>query len=211
MYMFKEHKKRSIKEAIKEYLLGTIIISIVFLLIMISSINVIPSIEEEVHSAFSQLVNQYKRRADLVPQLVKVVRASTEFEQKTLERVINARSKALEASSRGDLQSNPEAMKKYQQAQNELRASISKFMIVVERYPDIKSTQNFLTLQSQIEGNENRISVARRDYILSIKNFNTAIRTFPGWLWNKLFFRHLPIEYYSEEASTSVIPELNFN
>lgn len=192
-------------------LLITLGIIIIIGVASVGSINNIPTLDENVKAQWSQLINQYKRRADLVPQLVETVKGSANFEKSTLENVIAARSKATAVNINADQLNNQESVNKFFEAQNGLGSALSKLMVVVERYPELKSTQNFLSLQSQLEGNENRISVARRDYIESVKTFNVTIRTFPGFLWNKIFFGKEPMANYTESEEVQKAPEIKFN
>lgn len=146
-------------------------------------INNIPTYEQSAKAAWSEVLNQYKRRTDLIPNLVESVKGFAEQERKVLTDVTEARAKATSIQVPADILTNPEAMKQFQDAQNNLGGALGRLLAVVERYPDIKSGQNFLALQSQIEGTENRIAIARRDYIQSVRQYNTEITTFPGRLW----------------------------
>ncbi len=151
-------------------------------------INNIPTYEQSAKAAWSEVLNQYKRRADLIPNLVESVKGFADQERKVLTDVIEARAKATSTEVPADILTNPEAMKKFQDAQNSLGGALRQLMLVVERYPDIKSGQNFLALQSQIEGTENRISVARGDYIQAVRQFNTEITTIPGRWWKAFMY-----------------------
>ena len=148
-------------------------------------INNIPTYDEQVKSAWAQVENQYQRRADLVPNLVETVKGFADQEQETPTAVTEARSKATSIQVDESILNNPEKLKQFQQVQGELSSALSRLMAVSERYPDLKSNQNFLALQSQLEGTENRISVARRDFIQAVERYNTEIRTFPGRLWHR--------------------------
>lgn len=151
-------------------------------------INNIPTYDEKVKSAWSQVENQYQRRADLVPNLVETVKGFATQEKETLTAVIEARSKATSIQVDESILNNPEKLQQFQQAQGELSSALSRLMAVSERYPDLKSNQNFLALQSQLEGTENRIAVARRDFIQSVERYNTEIRTFPGKIWHSILY-----------------------
>lgn len=151
-------------------------------------VNNIPTYEQSAKAAWSEVLNQYKRRSDLIPNLVESVKGFADQERKVLTDVTEARSRATSTQIPPDILTNPEAMKKFQEAQNTLGGALRQLMIVVERYPDIKSNQNFLALQSQIEGTENRIAIARRDYIQAVRQFNTEISTFPGRLWKVVLY-----------------------
>ncbi len=145
-------------------------------------INAVPRYDEEVKAAWSEVLNQYQRRADLVPNLVETVAGFARQEKETLTAVVEARSKATQMQLPPDILNNPEAFRQFQQSQAALGGALARLLVVVEKYPDLKSNQNFLSLQSQLEGTENRITVARRDYILSVQKYNTELRTFPGRL-----------------------------
>ncbi len=164
-------------------------------------INNIPTYDEQVKANWAQVQNQYQRRADLIPNLVETVKGYAKQEQETLTAVIEARAKATSIQVDASTLDNPEKLKRYQDAQGQLTGALSRLMVVSERYPDLKSNQNFLALQSQLEGTENRISVARRDFILSVEKYNTEIRTFPGRLWHSLMYSDLPLRP-SFEATT---------
>ncbi len=169
------------------------------LLLMLSSllagcgVNSIPTYDEQVKSAWSQVENQYQRRADLIPNLVETVKGFARQESETLTAVVEARSKATSIQISADDLNDSAKMRQFEQAQAQLTGALSRLMAVSERYPDLKSNQNFLTLQSQLEGTENRIAVARRDYIASIQQYNTEIRTFPGRIWHSLLYSEMPI------------------
>ena len=156
-------------------------------------INNIPTYDEQVKSAWAQVENQYQRRADLVPNLVETVKGFADQEQETLTAVTEARSKATSIQVDESILNNPEKLKQFQQVQGELSSALSRLMAVSERYPDLKSNQNFLALQSQLEGTENRISVARRDFIQAVERYNTEIRTFPGRLWHSMLYSDLEL------------------
>jgi LemA protein len=153
-------------------------------------INNIPTYEQSAKAAWSEVLNQYKRRADLIPNLVETVKGFAEQERTVLTDVVEARAKAtqVQANIPPDILTNPEAMQKFQEAQSQLGGALGRLLAVVERYPDIKSGQNFLALQSQIEGTENRIAIARRDYINSVRVYNTELTTFPGRLWRAFLY-----------------------
>ena len=151
-------------------------------------INNIPTYEQGAKAAWSEVLNQYKRRADLIPNLVESVKGFAEQERKVLTDVVEARAKATQVKLPEDILTNPDAMKQFQDAQNTLGGALRQLLAVVERYPDIKSGQNFLALQQQIEGTENRIAIARRDYINAVRIYNTEINTIPGRLWKSVMY-----------------------
>ena len=153
-------------------------------------INTIPTYEQKAKAAWSEVLNQYKRRADLIPNLVETVKGFADQERTVLTDVTNARAKAtqIQAQLPPDILTNPEAMQKFSDAQSQLGGALGRLLAVVERYPDIKSGQNFLALQSQIEGTENRIAIARRDYIEAVRVYNTELTTFPGRIWRAVMY-----------------------
>jgi LemA protein len=170
--------------------LAAIVVSLVTLMLAGCGINTIPTYEQNAKAAWSEVLNQYKRRADLIPNLVETVKGFPDQERTVLTDVVEARAKATQAQINvpPDILTNPEAMKNFQDAQNQLGGALGRLLAVVERYPDIKSGQNFLTLQSQIEGTENRIAIARRDYIQAVRIYNTEITTFPGRIWRTVMY-----------------------
>ena len=153
-------------------------------------INNIPSYEQTAKAKWSEVLSQYKRRADLIPNLVETVKGFADQEKSVLTSVTEARGKANQAQVNlpADVLTNPDAMRRFQEAQNTLGGALRQLMVVAERYPDIKSGQNFLALQSQLEGTENRIAIARRDYIEAVRVYNTELVTFPGRIWRSLMY-----------------------
>lgn len=175
-------------------------------------INNIPTYDEQVKSAWSQVENQYQRRADLVPNLVETVKSFAEQERETLTAVMEARAKATSIQIDADALDNPEKLQQFQQAQGELSSALSRLMAVSERYPELRSNQNFLALQSQLEGTENRIAVARRDFIQAVERYNTEIRTFPGRLWHSLLYGDMPLRENFEATAENAeeAPQVQF-
>ena len=175
-------------------------------------INNIPTMDEQVKATWSQVENQYQRRADLIPNLVETVKAFAAQEKDTLTGVVEARAKATSIQVDGNLLDNPQRLQQFEQAQGQLSGALSRLMVVAERYPDLKSNQNFLALQSQLEGTENRISVARRDYIAAVQQFNTEIRTFPGKLWHSFLYGDLTAKevYKATADNADEAPKVNF-
>lgn len=153
-------------------------------------INTIPSYEQDAKAKWSEVQNQYKRRSDLIPNLVESVRGFADQEKSVLTGVTEARAKAtqVQVSLPPDILTNPEAMKKFAEAQNQLTGALRQLLAVSERYPEIKSGQNFLALQNQIEGTENCIAIARRDYIEAVRRYNTELNTFPGRIWKSVLY-----------------------
>ena len=175
-------------------------------------INTIPTLDEQAKAAWSQVQNQYQRRADLIPNLVETVKGYAKHEQDTLTAVIEARAKATSIQVDASTLDNPEKLKQFQQAQDGLSSALSRLMVVSERYPDLKANQNFLALQSQLEGTENRIAVARRDFIAAVQAYNTEIRTFPGRLWHSVMYSDLPIRatFEATSADADKAPQVKF-
>lgn len=174
-------------------------------------INNIPTYDEAVTAAWSQVQNQYKRRADLVPNLVNTVKGYATHEEKVLTEVVEARSKVSQMQLPADVLNNPEAFRAFQQNQDALSSALSRLLVVVERYPDLKASQNFLSLQSQLEGTENRISVARRDYIAAVQHYNTELRTIPGRWWKALLYPDSVLkENFTTTPEVDQVPEVNF-
>lgn len=141
--------------------------------------NELQALDEDVKAAWSEVQNQYLRRAQLVPNLVEVVKGATRFEQETLTKVIEARSKATAVNLDAKSLSNPEAFRRFEEAQRELSSALARLLVVVERYPQLKATQNFRDLQAQLEGTENRVAVARKRYIEKVAEYNKGVRFFP--------------------------------
>jgi len=142
--------------------------------------NTIQTTDEQVNAAWSEVLNQYQRRADLVPNLVNVVKAEANFEQETLTKVVEARSKATSIQATPELINDPEAFNKFQQAQGELSGALSRLLLITENYPNLRANQGFRDLQAQLEGTENRITVARNRYIKSVQEYNVTVRSFPN-------------------------------
>jgi len=167
--------------------------------------------DEQVKSAWSEVLNQYQRRADLIPNLVNTVKGAVSAEQGILEGVVNARAKVGSIQATPELINNPEAFKQWQAAQGELSSALSKLMVVVERYPELHSISGFNDLQAQLEGTENRITVARNRYIQAVQSFNVTVRSIPGNLTAKLFgYKVKPNFTVQNEAEISRPPSVDF-
>ncbi len=181
------------------------------LLVASCGYNTIPTLEEQAKAKWSEVQNQYQRRNDLINNLVETVKGAANFEKGTLEAVVNARAKATSIQiTPGDL-SDPAKLKQFQDAQNQLSGALGRLIAVSENYPDLKANQNFLALQSQIEGTENRIAVARRDYIGAVQQFNTSLRTFPTVLWAKTFFAgSKAMAEFTADEGASKSPQVKF-
>ena len=173
--------------------------------------NNIPTFEEQAKAKWAEVLNQYQRRSDLVPNLVETVKGFAKQESSVLEAVTAARAKATSIQVNASTISDPEAFKKFQDAQAQLGGSLGRLLATSERYPDLKSSQNFLALQSQLEGTENRIAVARRDYIEAVRVYNTELRTFPGWIWRSMFYSsNKPMEVFTVDDSVKIVPQVKF-
>lgn len=173
--------------------------------------NNIPTYEEQAKARWAEVLNQYQRRSDLIPNLVEVVKGFARQESSVLEAVTAARAKATSVQVNAGTVADPEAFKKFQDAQAQLSGSLGRLLAVSERYPDLKSNQNFLALQSQLEGTENRIAVARRDYIEAVRVYNTELRTFPGRIWYSIFYSsNKPMEVFTVDDSVKTVPQVKF-
>jgi LemA protein len=173
--------------------------------------NDFQKLDEQTKSAWSEVLNQYQRRADLVPNLVATVKGEANFEQETLTKVIEARAKATSIQVTPETLNNPEAFAKFQQAQGELSSALSRLMVTVERYPDLKANQSFRELRVQLEGTENRITVARNRYIQAVQQYNVLARSFPTNLTAMVFkYEPKPVFSVQNEAQISVPPSVDF-
>ncbi len=179
--------------------------SVLILSILLSGCGMqsIPTALNEVEAAWSEVLNQYKRRSDLIPNLVNIVKGSASHEKDTLTAVVEARAKATNTQVNAG-QLTPETLKKFSQAQAGLGSALSRLMVVVERYPDLKANQNFRDLQVQLEGTENRITVARNRYIQSIKQFNNLVTVPPTSWYNSIFLNHEKKPQFSVENEEEV-------
>ncbi len=188
------------------------VLALLALMLTGCGINNIPTYDEQVKSAWSQVQNQYQRRADLVPNLVETVKGFATQERETLTAVIEARSRATSIQVDESILNDPKRLQQFQQAQGELSSALSRLMAVSERYPDLKSSQNFLALQSQLEGTENRIAVARRDFIQAVERYNTEIRTFPGRLWHSFLYSDMELRANFEATTPDAeeAPQVEF-
>lgn len=172
--------------------------------------NVMQANEEAVFAAWGDVEAAYQRRADLIPNLVEVVKGYAKHEAETLTAVTEARAKVGSLQVTREALNNPETFAKFQQVQGELSSALSRLMVVVERYPDLKANQNFLDLQNQLEGTENRINVARTRYNKAVQEFNTSIRTFPNSLTNKLLLHLERKEPFKADEGAKVAPKVKF-
>lgn len=174
-------------------------------------INAIPTKEEQAKAAWADVQSQYQRRADLIPNLVATVQGYAQQERAVLVEVTQARASATQVKVDASTISNPAAFAKYQAAQSQLSGVLGRLMVISERYPDLKSNENFLALQSQLEGTENRIAVARRDYNEAVRVYNTEIKTFPGVIWASTVYRSAkPLESFAASANAQSAPTVSF-
>ena len=182
------------------------------LLIAGCGINTIPTKEEFAKAKWADVQNQYQRRADLIPNLVATVKGYAAQERDVLVQVTQARASATQVKVDASTLTDPAAFQKYAAAQDNLSGVLGRLMMIQERYPDLKSNQNFLALQSQLEGTENRISVSRRDYNEAVRDYNTEIRTFPGVLWAGTMYRSAkPMQTFAANAAAQTAPTVDFN
>ena len=191
------------------------LLSILLLLPLLAGcgFNTIPTAEEQAKAAWSEVLNQYQRRADLIPNLVETVKGYAAQEREVLEAVVEARAKATQPQVQvtPEQLSDPEAFKAFQESQAGLTGALSRLLAIVENYPDLKSNQNFLALLAQLEGTENRIAVARRDYIDAVRDYNLSLRTFPSILWAKLWYTsNEPFENFTVAEDKMEVPQVDF-
>jgi len=173
--------------------------------------NTLQSQDEQVKAAWSEVLSQYQRRADLIPNLVNTVQGAVTAEKDILQGVIDARSKVGSIQATPELINNPQAFQQWQSAQGELSSALSRLLVVVERYPDLKSIAGFSDLQAQLEGTENRITVARGRYIAAVQAYNTTVRSFPSNLTAMMFDHEVKPNFTVEnEAAISKAPTVNF-
>ncbi len=174
-------------------------------------VNNTPTYDENAKAKWSDVQNQYQRRADLIPNLVETVKGYATQEREVLTQVTEARAKASQIKVDASTITDPAKFKEYQDAQSALTGALGRLLVTVERYPDLKSNQNFLALQSQLEGTENRIAVARRDYIEGVRAYNTELKTFPGVLWASTLYRsYKPMETFTVAEDLKKPPTVKF-
>jgi len=191
-----------------------IALALIFLMLPLLSAcgyNTIPTAEENAKASWSEVLNQYQRRADLIPNLVETVKGYAAQEKDVLESVVEARAKATQVTLPPEALNDPEKFKQFQEGQTGLTSALSRLLAVVENYPDLKSNQNFLALQAQLEGTENRIAVARRDYIQAVKDYNLSLRTFPSVLWATFWFTgNEPFQNFTVAEDKMEVPKVDF-
>jgi LemA protein len=174
-------------------------------------INAVPTQDEQVKAAWSEVLNQYQRRADLIPNLVNTVKGYAKQEQTVLREVTEARARATQMTLPADILSNPQAFHQFEQNQAAISGALGRLLAVSEAYPDLKSNQNFLVLQSQLEGTENRIAVARKDYIDAVQTYNTTLRTIPTrWVAAIFYPDAKPRETFTISEKAQQAPEVKF-
>lgn len=195
-----------------KFLMGIVAIVIVCGMYAVGLYNKMISGDEGVTAAWSEVVNQYQRRADLIPNLMKVVKGAEVAEKDVLLSVVEARNKATSVQVTPDTVNNPEALEKFQAVQSQLGGALSRLLVTVERYPDIKFNQNYLDFQAQLEGTENRITVARKRYIETVRDYNTSVRKFPASYIAKMMGFSTKANFSVEnEEAISKPPEVDFN
>ncbi len=173
--------------------------------------NAIPTAEENAKARWADVQNDYQRRADLIPNLVATVQGYAKQEKEVLTAVIEARAKATQVHIDASQLTDPDKLRQFQDAQNKLTGALGRLLAVSERYPDLKSNQNFLVLQSQLEGTENRIAVARRDYIAAVRDYNLTLKTFPTMLWAMTVFRgKKPMATFAASQGAEKPPTVKF-
>jgi LemA protein len=173
--------------------------------------NDIPTVEEQAKAKWADVQNNYQRRADLIPNLVATVQGYAKQEKDVLTSVVEARAKATQVKIDASDLTDPVKLKQYQDAQNQLSGALGRLLAVSEKYPDLKSNQNFLALQSQLEATENRIAVARREYIDAVRVYNTTLKTFPGLLWASTVFRaNKPMAEFAANDNAQTPPQVKF-
>ena len=188
-----------------------IVIPLFGLLLSGCGVNTIPTYEEQAKAKWSDVQNQYQRRADLIPNLVATVKGFAQQERNVLEAVTNARARATSIQVNAETITDPEAFKKFQEAQTQLSGALGRLIAISENYPDLKSNQNFLALQSQLEGTENRLAVARRDYIEAVRLYNTELKTFPGVIWASTYYKkNKPMQEFSVTEDVKQLPTVKF-
>lgn len=192
-------------------------ITVKFVLVLVALVtlprcgyNQLQGLDENVKASWAEVENQYKRRADLIPNLVNTVKGYAKHEEKTLVEVVEARSKATSTTINADSLSDPQKMKAFQDAQSGLSGALSRLLVVAEKYPDLKANQNFKELQAQLEGTENRITVARKRYIESVAEYNKGVRFFPTNLTAKFLLGLKARETFSATEAEKAVPKVEF-
>ena len=197
--------RRHLKLAALAAMAGTL------LLLSGCGINNIPTYKQQVNAAWSQVLNEYQRRTDLIPNLVATVKGYAAHEASVLEAVTEARAKVTQTRIPANVLTNPKAFHEFERNQATLSGALSRLMVVTENYPNLKADQNFLVLQAQLEGTENRIAVARRDYILAVQQYDTELTTIPGRWYHSLFYSsYEPIQNFTISEQAQQAPKVSF-
>ena len=192
-------------------LLGCVALILALFSLTACGVNNIPTYEEQAKAAWSNVLNQYQRRADLGPNLVATVKGAADFEKSTLEAVVEARAKVGTMQLPADILTNPQAMQQFQANQTGLTSALSRLMVVSEQYPNLKANENFQTLQAQLEGTENRIAVARRDFIEAVRVYNTELRTIPGrWYASWFYSDAKEMAQFQADETALTAPKVDF-
>jgi LemA protein len=199
-------------KSLRSRALGALALTMLALGLAGCGINAIPTKEEKAKAAFADLQASYQRRADLIPNLVATVQAYAQQERTVLTEVTEARARATQVTIDPSKLNDPAAIQRFQQAQDGLSASLGRLLAVSERYPDLRSNQNFLALQSQLEGTENRINIARRDYNEAVRDYNTTLRVFPTVIWAKtMYASSKPMQPFEAAQAAQTAPTVTFN
>ena len=192
-------------------LAGWVAVAGTLLLLSGCGINTIPTYKQQADAAWSQVLNEYQRRTDLVPNLVATVKGYAAHEASVLEAVTAARAKVTQTTIPPDILTNQQAFQTFERNQASLSGALSRLMVVTENYPNLKADQNFLALQSQLEGTENRIAVARRDYILAVQQYDTELATIPGRWYHSMFYgSYKPIQNFTISEQAQQAPQVKF-
>ena len=198
---------------LRRFLQRTAVAATIGLSLLLSGcgINNIPAYKQQVDASWSQVLNEYQRRTDLVPNLVATVKGYATHEADVLEAVTKARAQVTQTRIPSDIFTNPQAFRAFEQNQATLGGALSRLMMVTENYPNLKADQNFLTLQAQLEGTENRIAVARRDYILAVQQYDTELVTIPGrWYHSILYGSYKPVQNFTISQQAQQAPKVQF-
>ena len=193
-------------------LVGTIAVVLAAQSVAACGYNTIPEKQERAEAAWADVQSQYQRRADLIPNLVATVQGAAIQERTTLTQVIEARARATSVQVTPETLSDPAAFQQFQAAQGQLTSALSRLLVTVEAYPQLQANQGFLQLQSQLEGTENRITIARRDYNEAVRDYNTSLRTFPTVIWaNTAFSGEEPMQLFTATTEAQTAPQVSFN
>ena len=204
------HRALSVS-APRRRLADVLVLALLLPLLAACGFNTIPTNEERAKAAWSEVLNQYQRRADLIPNLVETVKGYAAHEREVLEAVVEARAKATQTQVSPELLQDEAAFRAFQENQAALTGALSRLLAVVENYPDLKANQNFLALQAQLEGTENRIAVARRDYIEAVRVYNTSLRTLPSMIWAWIWFTgNEPFQNFTISEDRMETPKVDF-